>query len=383
VIVSRGYEFELHDETVTVAAGETATVTAVLEHSVDSTGVMCADFHIHSHMSQDSSDPVEYKVRGAVADGLDIPVSSEHEWVVDFGPVVEQLGLADWAFGMPSAELSTWKFGHFGVVPLDPRPNALNNGAIDWVAKTPTEIFADVHSLPENPALIVNHPRGGFTGYFSAMALDRETGQGRHELWSDDFDALEVFNDSDFESNRDDSVADWFSLLNNGWKIAAVGSSDSHHLRTSPVGYARTCMQFGHDDPRQLTAGDVRDVMLAGRSVACGGLMMTVAGPGGEQPGATLSVNGSAADFTVTVQAPSWITGESLETIVNGETVSTEALLPLGADTANRYVNVVSVPIDASRESSWVVFHAKGEGDLEPLHPGRRPFAVSNPIFLQ
>jgi hypothetical protein len=29
-----------------------------------------------------------------------------------------------------------------------------------------------------------------------------------------------------------------------------------------------------------------------------------------------------------------------------------------------------------------VVFHAKGEADLSPLHPGRRPFAVSNPVFL-
>ena len=111
--------------------------------------------------------------------------------------------------------------------------------------------------------------------------------------------------------------------------------------------------------------------------------MMTVAGPGGEQPGDTFTVTGAAADFTVTVEAPSWIAAESLETIVNGETISTEALLPLGSGTANRYVNVVSVPIDAGRARNWVVFHAKGEGDLEPLHPGRRPFAVSNPIFLE
>lgn len=383
VIVSRGYEFELHDETVTVAAGETATVSAVLEHSVDSTGVMCADFHIHSHMSQDSNDPIDHKVRGAVADGLEIPVSSEHEWVVDFGPVVEQLGLRDWAFGMPSEELSTWTFGHFGVVPLNPRPNALNNGAINWVDKTPAEVFAEVHALPESPALIVNHPRGGFTGYFSAMALDRATGTGKSELWSDDFDALEVFNDSDFEANRDDSVADWFALLNRGWKIAAVGSSDSHHLRTSPVGYARTCLRFGHDDPRQLTANDVRDAMLAGQSIASGGLMMTVVGPSGEQPGATITGAGSSAELTVTVEAPSWIAADTLEIIVNGATVGTETVLPLGAGTSNRYVNVVDVPLDAGVTRNWVVLHAKGEGDLDPLHPGRRAFAVSNPIFFE
>lgn len=383
VIVSRGYEFEIVDQLVTVAAGETAVIDAVLEHSVDSSGVMCADFHIHSHMSQDSNDPIDYKVRGAVADGLEIPVSSEHEWVVDFGPVVERLGLSAWAFGMPSSELSTWQFGHFGVIPLQPRPDALNNGAINWVGKTPAEIFAEVHGLPESPALVVNHPRGGFGGYFSAMNLDRQTGIGRSELWSDDFDAIEVFNDSDFEDNRSDSVADWFALLDLGFDVAAVGSSDSHHLRSSPAGYARTCLRFGHDDPRQLTAGEVRDAMVAGRSIVSGGLMMTVAGPAGEGPGATIAGATDSVELTVTVEGPSWIAGETLETIVNGETLHTEPLLPLGSGTSNRYVNVVTVPIDPTKPRTWVVFHAKGEGDLAPLHPGRRPFAVSNPIFLE
>jgi hypothetical protein len=43
----------------------------------------------------------------------------------------------------------------------------------------------------------------------------------------------------------------------------------------------------------------------------------------------------------------------------------------------------VEVTPTAGRALHWVVFHAKAEGiDLAPLHPGRRPFAVSNPIFF-
>ena len=45
-------------------------------------------------------------------------------------------------------------------------------------------------------------------------------------------------------------------------------------------------------------------------------------------------------------------------------------------------MNQVTVKIDAEARRNWVVFVAKGEGDLSPLHPGRKPFAVSNPIFL-
>ena len=49
-------------------------------------------------------------------------------------------------------------------------------------------------------------------------------------------------------------MADWFSMLSHGKNVWAVGNSDSHHIRTSPVGYPRTCIRFGHDDPEKLSA---------------------------------------------------------------------------------------------------------------------------------
>jgi hypothetical protein len=385
IIVSRGYEWELYDTTVTVAAGETKEIVAPLAHSVDTTGVMCADFHIHSMFSADSADSVTRKVAGAVADGLDIPVSSEHEWVIDFQPIVKALGVTPWAFGVASSELTTFAWGHFGVVPLTPHDEALNHGAVDWIGHTPAEVFKHVHELPENPVLIVNHPRSsGFAGYFGAAGFDHDLDSGDPDLFSHGFDAIEVFNDSDFEKNRADSVADWFALMNHGHKVSAVGSSDSHHLRTSPVGYPRTCFQFGHDDPTKLTTKAVRDALAGADSTISGGLFMTVAGPGGERPGETVTTPDGAATFLVTVQAPSWIAADTLETIVNGKTVAMEPLLPIGSGPAKKFANQVTVTLDPSApHSNWVVFHARGETDLAPLHPGRRPFAVSNPVFLK
>ena len=68
--------------------------------------VFCDDFHIHTYHSADSSDDVEYKVKGAIADGLEIPVSSEHEYIIDFQPFIQKLGLTRWAFGVPSRTCS-------------------------------------------------------------------------------------------------------------------------------------------------------------------------------------------------------------------------------------------------------------------------------------
>lgn len=381
VIVSHGYEWELVDKTVTATAGETTEVEAALAHSVDSTGVMCADFHIHSMHSADSSDPVVHKVKGAIADGLDLPISSEHEWVIDFQPVIKDLGLDDWAFGMASSELTTFTWGHFGVVPLTPRADATNNGAVEWIGNSPTQVFQKVHSLPENPVLIVNHPRSdGFGGYFSSARWDRTTGAG-NELWDDKFEAIEVFNDTDFESNRKATVADWFAFLGYGRKMVAVGSSDSHSLRTSPVGYPRTCMWFGHDDPKKLTPAIVRDAVASGSAIVSGGLMMSVHGPGGERPGQTVKAVDGKVELTVKVESPAWITPATLETIVDGKTVSTTPLTPTGPGPSKRVVEKVTVTLPSAK--SWVVFHAKGTGDLAPLHPGRKAFAASNAIFLE
>src|SRR5690606_11864645 len=71
VWVTRADADELHGETAPVAAGEPAEVAAVRAHSVGSAGVRCAGVHIHACQSADSSDPVDYKVKGAIADGLD------------------------------------------------------------------------------------------------------------------------------------------------------------------------------------------------------------------------------------------------------------------------------------------------------------------------
>lgn len=386
VIVSRGYEWELSDTTVAVTAGATTEVAVLLEHSVDTKDVMCADFHIHSWQSADSSDPVEYKVRGALADGLDIPVSSEHEWSVDFQPVIQALGATDFAFGMPAQELTTFKWGHFGVVPLVPKPDQRNNGAFYWVGKDPAEVFAAVHALPEQPMLIVNHPRSGtYQGYFREAQLNRETGKGESaQLWDENFDAIEVFNDSDFDSNRDESVADWFSMLNHGKPVVAVGSSDSHKIRTSPVGYPRTCLAVGTDDPHALSHGTVTDRARKGQSVISGGLFLSIEGPQGEAPGAIMT-KAEQVPFTLTVQTPSWValSNPTIEVIVNGVTQMTEPLLPMGTGAAQRFVNQITVKMNTADAKSWVVFHVRADGDLAPLHPGRKLFAASNPIFFE
>ncbi len=383
VVVSRGYEYDIFDSDITVVAGPppATPTTVVLDRVVDTTGVMCADYHIHTDRSPDSEDPGLWKLGTAAADGLEIPCRSDHEWVYEWDVLGQENGLGDYVFGVTSMELTTFAWGHFGVVPVEPRPEMQNRGSIPWIDRMPADVFNDVRALPEDPVLIINHPRGAaIGGYFSAANYDPVTGEvGNPELWDEDFQAVEVFNDDSFEESME-IVNDWFSFLNQGRRVWAVGSSDTHGvMRGSPIGYPRTCLDVGVDDAASLRAGGgaalVRDVTRAGAFTVSGGLYLTVEGRDGVRPGGEIASAMARESFHVVVQAAPWVDADELEVWVDGELAET---LPIPDST-----DVIRLETDVEVEGgAWVVFHAKGGDTLEPVHPGRSPFAVSQPIFM-
>ena len=383
VIVSRGTEYGFSNQEVIVSAGETARVDVALARVVDTTGVMCADYHIHTSRSPDSPDDASFKLRSAAGDGVEIPCRSDHEWIVPFDDLAQEIGLGDMLYGVTSLELTTFAWGHFGVLPLEPDLNATNFGAPEWVEQTPSDVFDAVRGRPEEPLLIINHPRGlAIGGYFTAAGYDPATGTvASPELWDDAFTVIEAFNSSSFADERDGTVADWFSLLNSGRRVFAVGSSDSHSVMGGKeVGYPRTCLSVGVDTAPELRAMGpdvVRDLTRAGDFYVSGGMFIDVSARGGVRPGGEVTGATAEEPVSVRVQAPRWVQADALEVFINGAMVGE---LPLGNDDVVRFDEELALAIPEG--GGWVVFHARGSGDLRPVSPGRDPFAVSQPIFF-
>jgi hypothetical protein len=389
VVVSRGYEYDLSDTMVTVTAGATAEVRATLRRVVDTAGVQCGDFHIHTTRSPDSRDSGRFKLAAAAGDGLEVPARSEHEYIAEWSSTITEMGLSRWLYGITSLELTTFAWGHFGVLPLSVDPARRNGGVFDWAGRPPPAVFADVRARAEQPALIINHPRGAaISGYFTAAGYNAMTGRAsRPDLWDDTFTAVEFFNDSGFyDNNNRESVADWYSFLNRGRRVAAVGSSDSHSLLgNSPVGFPRTCMYVGTDDPAMLTPNGVRDAVRGGRSYISGGVYLdatAVAAGGMAGPGQELRGAGPTARLQLRVQAAPWITTDRLEVIVNGAVAQTIALDASRRDPMNPTVRFRGeVMVDVPAAGAWVIVAARG-AELAPVHPGRNAFGVTNPIYL-
>ena len=456
VVVSRGYEYDIVDTDVTVIAGEETVVAAPLTRVVDSTGVMCGDFHIHTQRSPDAPDAAEFKLMAAAGDGVELPVRTDHEFVAAFEPIVAATGLGTWMYGLSSLELTTFSWGHFGVFPLEPDPSLPSDGAIMWNGLTdtgavetfaPVPVFDQARSRPGNPEVIIFHPRtppgngGGFSAisgqnyFMGANTFSNAGGVDYDPLtdsilrddidpntwWDREFKVVEVFNDSSFAENKQDdgriypgnpaedasaeigTVDDWFGLLNSSERdgVFAVGSSDSHSVMSgSPVGYPRTCVLVGTDEPEVLRASAdtpqmIKGLVRNGHVVINGGIYILALGAG-KRPGDTIEGAGPYM-IDVVVQAPLWVGNvELIEMWVSTGGVVSRTEIATGMDAAIdngsvlRFSDSVAVPDGAD----WVIFHARGAYDptirnrndqpqtLDPVHPGRLPFGVTNPIFF-
>lgn len=380
VWISRGAEYEVEERDVTIASAKTATITATLVRSVDTTGWLSTDTHIHAQLSPDSPDLYPLKVSSMVSEGLEIPVSTEHEAIGDFNPTIRAMGLEAWLQGIVGSEITTTTYGHFNAFPLKPDPSKPGNGRVEWYKKKPGETFATIRANELEPFLQVNHPRSpAIGGYLSAMGFDPESFSfARGDDASLDFDALEVANGCQL-GEIETVTRDWFSLLNRGHRVFATGSTDNHYTERGEMGFPRTYVRMPTDDPAAASVPDVRSAFKAGRLVVtCGPFVETMLGAA--EIGDTARITGDEVTLHVRIAAPAWMSVSSLEVIVNGRIVLTQPIDPPGAST-ERFDGDVRVPVNAGRDG-WVIVRVRGDESHGVWARNRPSFAFTNPIFL-
>src|SRR5262249_35991817 len=156
---------------VTVQPGETATVTHVLHRVVDTAGWVVADTHVHSRNSIDSAMTLDERVVSLAAEGVEVPISTDHNYVTDFGPYVARNDLTKWLHPITGVEMTTLESGHYNGYPLRYDIGPITHGSFEWARRTPAQIFDDLRGLgrdgPDQTIVQVNHPRDQILGYFS------------------------------------------------------------------------------------------------------------------------------------------------------------------------------------------------------------------------
>ncbi|MBI2378023.1 MAG: CehA/McbA family metallohydrolase [Deltaproteobacteria bacterium] len=375
--VSRGAEYEVATSSVTLVAGARHAATFSLQRVVDTSGWIATDTHIHAQLSSDSPDRYPFKVKAMVVEGLELPISTEHEAIGDFNPAIEALGLQPFIKGIVGSEVSTTTYGHINGFPLVADPTKPGNGRIEWIGLAPAKTFEAIRANPGDPYVQVNHPRStAIKGYFTAMGFNRETFLARRTDFSDEFDGIEVANGCS-TGHLNDEMLDWFAFLNHGKRRWATGSTDSHRAGEGEMGFPRTYVKMPTDDPRAASLDDFRRATKAGQmSISCGPFLDMKIGSVGI--GGLAQLTGRRVSIEARVSAPSWIDVDTLEVILNGEVV--ESVSMAGRDQVDRFRGAVQ--LDVPEGDAWVILRARGDEPHRVWPRGKPSWAFTNPIFL-
>ncbi len=381
VTVTRGFEYTAREVDVTVAQRKGARVDVDLERVVDTHGWIAADLHLHAAPSPDAPTRLEDRVLSLVAGGVEVGVATDHNVVTDYAPVIKRLGLDKWVTSIIGDEITTkgTLYGHFNLFPL-----ALGGTPVPFERTTPRAIVdASRAATPaDRPKVLqLNHPRMGDIGYFDILGFDPKDvagWQARTPLAELGFDAIEVFNGDHYAQldQVERCLRDWFALLDAGKRMTATGNSDSHKLAYHEAGVPWNYVQIANDDPAKLDERAFVDAVRKGRVVVSSGPFVRLTANKKEIGD---SVSAGDVDIAVRVDAPPWVDVDRVEIVGRGGAI----LQTWGVKSSTTPKRLDVRTKLALKRGDWIIAIARGTKPMTFLHrPGAKPFAFTNPIFV-
>jgi hypothetical protein len=379
VDVSRGMEYDAFTvDPLTIGDGQTEVVAATLNHVMDTAGWISLDTHIHSEMSTDSQVPLDVRLRSVAAEGVEVPISTDHDFVSDYGPVIAELGLQSWLTAQNGVETSSLVWGHVNTWPLVPDYDRGAGGAVPWYQRSPSQVYGLMRERGDHVVIQLNHPYHSSAGNLDTLDFNPETGLAERDpadlglpddtnLSDFDFDALEVSNDFN-TSEFGPSFASFLALVATGHPVVATGSSDSHG-RSAYIGNSRTYVYVGegNDVPGSVDLDALNAALKARKVVVAQGAFVTagIVAPGGgpAAPGELVDLDGeTGATLHIKVQAPPWMPLARI-VVYAGRQVATTINLD-SADTAVvRYdADVTNLPLGTTDGFFVVLVEAAGPG---------------------
>ena len=374
VLATHGPEYSMPRQELEVNADLGATFRGELVRTVDTSGYLASDFHVHASPSKDSNVPLTDRVLTLAAEGIELAVPTDHNHVTDYTEAIATQRLQGKLASMTGVEITTLNWGHFNAYPYPPSLEVPQTHET-----SPLEIFAVVRARAPQAVLQVNHPRMPGVGYFNRGEVDTKRGVAESPEFSFAFDTLEVSNGFDLEdpSVFDRNLHEWFELLNVGHRYTAVGNSDSHRVVFQWAGWPRTYVRVPDQDIAHVVPLEVARALTAGHAVVSCGIFVLPVANGSAGPGDT--VQGSRVSLAISLRAPDWIDVSRVEVYANGAKVEERT-----RDEPLRK-SVWNLTLDLEFQSdTWLVVLARGDKFMNDALPGKwiKAFGFSNPVFV-
>lgn len=319
----RGFEYSVQTQRVTVARGSTQSLNMVLRREVDTKGYVASDTHVHTFTYSRHGDATDTERAITLAgEGIELPIATDHNIVIDPTVPAKATGMDRYFTPVFGDEVTT-SHAHFNIFPLPPGSRAPNHRINDW-----PQLMQELRGAGCK-VVILNHPRNIHNSFqpFASTNFNAETGENLRGF-EFTFDAVEVVNSSAMQSDWMISFRDWMALLNHGYRVTAVGSSDGHDVSRYIIGQGRSYVAADDLDPSEIDIDRACDSILKGRVLVSMGLLADMKADNRFGVGDLATNLPSQVEVMVTVQHPSWSAADSLQLFANGKVVGEKHFPP-------------------------------------------------------
>ncbi|MFG0334381.1 MAG: CehA/McbA family metallohydrolase [Maioricimonas sp. JB049] len=326
IYAGRGFEYSLASDELNIAPGDTTERTLTIRREVPTAGYVACDTHVHTLTHSGHGDAtVQERMITIAAEGIELPIATDHNVQIDHRPYARELGVDRYFTPVIGNEVTT-KVGHFNIFPVPEDAPLPDHTGDNW-----PDILAEIQQATAAPVVILNHARDMHNGV-------RPFGPARHfdvvgenlAGWPMSFNGMEVINSGATQTDPMQLLADWMALLNRGWSVTPVGSSDSHDVARHFVGQGRTYIRCDDEHPGEIDIDAAVENLRAGRVRVSYGLLteLTV---NGRSSGETAAATGDEIEVDIRVLGPHWVQADRVELFMNGEKVR-EAPISAGSD---------------------------------------------------
>jgi hypothetical protein len=370
---SRGFEYGVDRAAVDVARGQTASRRLTIRREVDTTGWAAMDTHVHTATFAKHGDAsIEERMLTLAGEGIELPVSTEHNTRIDFGARARAAGVHAYFTPLLGTEVTTPRLGHFNVFPVPAEGPAIDQRSPDWI-----QLRASIDAGASGAVSVLNHGRDEHGGF-------RPLGPARHlavagedlDGWTLPADAMEILNSGAVMREALALTHDWMGLLNRGLRLTPVGSSDSHDVTRYIVGQGRTYVRVDDRQPDAVDPARAVESVRRGQVLVSYGLLAEI-DVDGRGPG-ELVASRSELPVRVRVQGPGWSRATQVALYMNGVRIREEAVAA-AAKAGVKWEKTWRLP--APDHDVHLVAVATGPGITAPYWPTAKPYQPTSPDF--